>query len=229
MPKLKVVFRGTYDFHFNIPEAAPSGSVVEALAWMNPKAVWCLDDLELLQCKKARDFLHAQAVCIPKVEIGLDEYYSNFVPIPSGAVRWVLCFPVIRRKSGLYVPRTRTVPAYGDDVFYTLTSLASKTPIRAVWSVNDLEFFEFLFPRQRQPDDKLVVIRAKDCETNKRGYVVYIRPQDIIEQETISDSGMRINPCRSLLDSPLAASTRAERRRRAPSPGVVKKSRNFFA
>jgi len=203
---LKVVFRGTHDFCLELPKVEVHGTVgllarlesLESKAALRLKAALCLDDLEFLQSKNAPDFLYAQAVCIPKVELDSDEYGYNLVHFPPGAARWVLCFPVIRTwKSGLYRPRTRIVPAYGDNVFYTLTSLASKTPIRAVSSHNDLEFFEFLFPRQRQPDDKLVVIRARDgalnkLEWNKRGWFVYIRPQDIIEQETISDSGMRI-------------------------------------
>jgi len=190
MPKLKVVFRGTYDFCLDPPKAETTG-IAKVLAWLESRAVWYLGDLDLLQSRNASDFLYAQAVCTQEVDPDPDD--SDFVFIPPGAARWVFCFPVIRRwRSRLYTPRTWVVPAYGDDIFYTLTSLASKTPIRAVWSPGDLEFFEFLLPRQRQPEDKLVVIRAKGWETNKRGYFVYIRSQDIIEQETISDSGMRI-------------------------------------
>ena len=192
MPKLEVVFRGTYDFCLDLPKTEATG-IAGALARLESKGAWYLEDLEGLQGKNAPDFLYAQAVCIPKVEISLDDYYSNFVPILPSAARWVFCFPVIRRwGSRLYTPRTWIVPAYGDDVYYTLTSLASKTPIRAVRSSSDLNFFEFLFPRQRQPEDKLVVIRAKGSYVNKRGYFSYIRSQDIIEQEIISDSGIRI-------------------------------------
>jgi len=190
MPKLKVVFRGTYDFCLDPPKAEATG-MARVLARLESEAVWYLCDLEFLQGKNAPDFPYAQAVCTPEVDPDPDD--SDFVFIPPGAARWVFCFPVIRMwRSRLYTPRTWIVPAHGDNIFYTLTSLASKTPIRAVWSPGDVEFFEFLLPRQRQPEDKLVVIRAKGWETNKRGYFVYIRSQDIIEQETISDSGMRI-------------------------------------
>ena len=190
MPKLKVVLRGTYDFCFDLPKSEDSW-IARAFARLESKAVRYLGELDLLQDKYTPDFLYAQAVCVSKVDPDPDD--SNFVFIPPDAARWVFCFPVIRRwRSGVYTPRTWVVPAYGDDIFYTFTSLASKTPIRAVWSVSDLELFEFLLPRQRQPDDKLVVIRAKSHYVNKRGYFDYIRSQDIIEQETISDSGMRI-------------------------------------
>ena len=197
---LRMVFRGTNHFNLRIiPSAFPEDELNEEVSGF--EAVYTFRRLEGLQVLPLsssfwRPFSYAQAICVTAIEDwGFPGKDPASVLVSHEAVRWILCFRVgwvdIGRQcdswANDYAPQTRTVPPLGRDVFYTFSSAAlSDAPIQAVSYLDNLSF---LSP---QSDDKLMVIRADDWTWDERGDTAFIRSKDIIEQETISDSGMRI-------------------------------------
>ena len=167
------------------------------------EAVCAFGTLEELQGVYDPDFTHAQAVCVTDCaeveEIyvveegeGAKEHdcpgwlYSLARVFPEEA-RWVLCFPVVRRLSGKYVPETKTIQPDGDDVFYFFTGTTpNRTPIRAV---PDLDGLKFLSPRSGV---KLALVRAKDWHWDAGRNATLIYPQDVLEMEIVLDSEVRV-------------------------------------
>jgi hypothetical protein len=200
---LRMVFRGTDHFTFRIipfafPEVEDDEDAEEVPGF---EAVYTFRRLEGLQYRPSsssfwRPFSHAQAICVTAIEDwdfpGKD---LASVLVSHEAVRWVLCFRVswgdIRRqcdsRANDYAPWFNTVCSEGNDVFYTFSSFVQ--PDALVQSVSYLDNLSFLSPQDK---DKLVVIRARDWTWEERGDIAFIHSQDIIEQETISDSEVRV-------------------------------------
>jgi hypothetical protein len=183
IPKLKVVFRGTYSFGFNLPEAEWNG-IVEMPEF---EAVRTFNRLELMRDDDAPDFLYAQAVCVTGVEDhGFRDGDFDSVLVHSDAVRWVLCFPVRKLKTR-YALQTRAVSLDGENVFYFFTGdTLNGTPIRAV---PDLDRLRCLSPR---PGAQLALVRAKNWRWDEKRDTVSIRPQDVLEMEIVLDSEVRV-------------------------------------
>jgi hypothetical protein len=202
---LNMVFRGTNYFTFRIiPFAFPEVEVEDELDYQEVpgfEAVYTFRRLEGLQCSPLsssfwRPFSHAQAICVTTIE-DWDFPGKDFasVLVSHNAVRWILCFRVgwgdIRRqcdsRANDYAPWCNTVQPEGNDVFYTFSSaIQSDAPIQAVSCLDNLSFLSPL------DGDKLVVIRAREWTWEERGDIAFIHSWDIIEQETISESGVRI-------------------------------------
>jgi len=197
--RLQMVFRGTHSFTFHLPPIA----IAQAEGNFNTEevpgfeAVWVFGRLERLRIAGQPSFSHAQAICVAEVKNwnfpGRD---STSVLVSHKAIRWILCFPLIRQelrqqrgsRTNGYAPLTCTVPSDGSDVFYTFSSaIQSDAPVRAVayW-----DSFRFLSP---QPDDKLVVIRASNWTWNECGHTVSIQPWDVLEVETVIGSNVHVS------------------------------------
>ena len=147
-PKLEMVFRGIYDYyHLPLPEVKWYGEIRPEF-----EAVWGFDCLELMQ-DDAYDFTYSQAFCVTKVEYyGFRNGDSASVLVHPDAVRWILCFPIVRRDEK-YVPETNAIKPDDDDVFWTFSSAAKSAPdgppVRAVPHMDNLSFF--VPAAQRQP------------------------------------------------------------------------------
>ena len=196
MDNPKMVFVGTHHFSLEL------SSTVE-MDGPGFEVVCSFGTLEQLQAFDAPDFSHAPAVCVTdcaeveeihvveKEEV-VEEYdspgwYYFLARVLPEAARWVLCFPVTRKQSGKYALRTHAVPPGGDDAFYTFASaVSSGAPVQAVPYLEDIRF---LSP---QSGDKLVVVRASDWSWDENENTVFIRSQDVIEMETISESEVRV-------------------------------------
>ena len=184
-PKLEMVFRGSSDYyHLPLPEVKWYGKIKPEF-----EAVWSFDCLELMQ-DDAYDFTYSQAVCVTKVEYyGFRNGESASVLVPPDAVRWILCFPIVRRDEK-YVPETNAIKPDDDDVFWTFSSATKSAPdgppVRAVPHMDNLSF---LSPQHR---DNLALVRASKWRWNKSRHTVSIRPQDIAEMELILDSEVRV-------------------------------------
>ena len=200
---LRMVFRGTDFFTFHLPSHACPDVEGESDYEDVPgfEAVYTFRRLDGLQYRSLsssfrKTFSHAQAICVTAIEdwdFPGDDLASVLVSHES--VRWILCFRVgwgdIRRqcdsRANDYAPWTTSVSPEGNDVFYTFSSaIQSNTPVQAVSYLDNLSF---LSP---QDGDKLVVLRASEWTWEERGDIAFIHSWDIIEQETISDSEMRI-------------------------------------
>ena len=192
MGNLKMVFRGTYAFTFDLPSTAEvEGEDYRTINVSGFEAVCAFRRLDELQATDEPAFTHVQAVCVTDVEdwdFRGGEFASVLV-LPE-AVRWILCFPVTCEDGVHYVVKTKDLPPDDDDIFYTFVSFASVAPEGAcVQAVPDLDSLKFLSP---QPGDKLVVIRAKDWCWDEGRNTVYIQPWDIAEIEFVVDSDVRV-------------------------------------
>jgi hypothetical protein len=202
MDNPKIVFVGDFFFPLGLPfttkvtvtgkvEAEEEYETVDIPAF---EAVWTFDCLkELHSYHGERAFRYAQALVITPVEGFYFRHWSDFcgsVLVSQKAVDWFFTFPIDRKQDGRYVPRTRLVQPHRDDVFFCLSSAISAaragTPVQAV---PDMDSLKFLPPRS---GDHLVVLRASDWRWDEGRHTVLIRPQDLIEEDTIFDSEVRI-------------------------------------
>ena len=184
-PKLEMVFRGIYDYyHLPLPEVKWYGEIRPEF-----EAVWSFDCLELMQ-DDAYDFTYSQAFCVTKVEYyGFRNGDSASVLVHPDAVRWILCFPIVRRDEK-YVPEANAIKPDDDDVFWTFSSAAKAAPDRPpVRAVPHMDNLSFLSP---QHGDNLALVRASKWHWNKSRHTVSIRPQDIAEMELILDSEVHV-------------------------------------
>jgi len=189
MGNLKMVFRGTHAFTFNLPQTAEmeeeNYQVIDVPGF---EAVCAFSRLDQLQATDEPAFTHAQAICVTEIEdwdFRGGEFASVLV-LPE-AVRWILCFPVTLEDGVRYALQTRAIEPDGDDVFFFFSgSTPNGTPIQAV---SDLGFLGLLSP---QPSAKLVLVRAKDWEWGDKPQLVTIRPQDVGEIEIVLDSEVRV-------------------------------------
>ena len=192
MGNLKMVFRGTHAFTFNLPQTAEmeeeNYQVIDVPGF---EAVCAFSRLDQLQATDEPAFTHAQAIAVTDIEDwalrGGD--FAFILALPE-AVQWILCFPVTLEDGVRYALQTRAIEPDGDDVFYTFASLASAALFRAsVQATPDLDTLKSLTP---QPGDKLTVIRAKDWSWDEGRNTVYIQPWDIAEIEFVVDSDVRV-------------------------------------
>jgi len=193
----EIVFLGSHTFTFDLPPTAEEEKYkeFEMVSMRRFEAVRKFRRLNEVLPDGERAFTHAQAVCVSEVE----NYYFRGVDLASvlvshEAVRWILCFPLVRQwdvhydpRMSEYAPRTHAVPPDGDDVFYTFASATS--PGAPVQAVPYLDSLKFLSP---QPADKLVVLRASDWNWDDRRNTVFIPPEELIEVETIPESEVRV-------------------------------------
>jgi len=186
MGNLKMVFRGTYAFTFDLPSTAEvEGEDYRTIDVSGFEAVCAFRRLDELQATDEPAFTHAQAICVTEIEDwdfrGGD--FSSVLVLPA-AVRWILCFPVAQ-EGVHYAPETSEISPDGDDVFFYFTGTTpSGTPIRAVSSLEDLKFLSLL------PQSKLALVRAKDWRWD--GEAVLVAPQDVLELEIVLDSEVRV-------------------------------------
>jgi hypothetical protein len=187
MDNSEIVFRGTHTFTFNLPlNAEAEGENCQTIDVPGFEAVCTFRRLDELASTDTPAFTHAQAVCVTEIEDWdfRGGQFASVLALPE-AVRWILCFPVVRR-SARYFPETIAMPPTGDDVFYYFTlSTPTGTPIRAV---ADLDNLKFLTP---QTGARLALVRAKDWEYEKGGTVL-IQPHDVAEIEIVLDSEVRV-------------------------------------
>jgi hypothetical protein len=177
MPR-EIVYVGMDDFTLAPPEPVddekPAGF----------KAVFHLEDLDELHSRYDSSFRYVQVICSAYEQIQC--WSANTVFVPYRAVRWLVCFPV-EKQGRRYVPVTYTLPPCGDDVFYYFTGVApDETPIRAVPSLDGLNF---LSPSAAS---QLALVRVQDWRWNKGRHTVSVRPQDVIETETVRYSRARV-------------------------------------
>ena len=186
---MDLFFRGTQAFTLSLPHAEQFAE--EQADVFEFEAYRRFEYLNKLQSDSNPAFTYVQVVAVSEVRCWLLRK-GGFasVLVSSEKVRWVLCFPVIRRGSyyaPYYVPKTDTIPPDGDDVFfYFANSLFNRTPARAV---PDLDSLSFLTPC---PYAKLALIRAKDWEWDAGRNTVLIQPQDVAEIEIVLDSEVRV-------------------------------------
>jgi len=188
MGNLKMVFRGTHAFTFNLPQAAEmeeeNYQVIDVPGF---EAVCEFRHLDELQATDEPAFTHAQAIAVADVEDWdfRGGEFASVLALPE-AVRWILCFPVVY--DGVrYALETSEISPDGDDVFFFFSgSTPNGTPIQAV---SDLGFLGLLSP---QPGAKLVLVRAKDWEWGDKPQLVTIQPQDVAEIEIVLDSEVRV-------------------------------------
>jgi hypothetical protein len=187
-PQDTIVFVGTHSFTFELPSTAEVEEGYEIMDVPGFEAVCTFRHLQELQAADEPAFTHAQVVCVSEVE----DYdfrsgdFASVLVLPE-AVRWILCFPVVRVQGVHYALRTNAVPPDGDDVFYSFASAApAGTPVQAV---PDLDSLMFLSP---QPGDKLAVIRANDWDWNDGRNTAFIRLRDVLEIEFVSESEVRV-------------------------------------
>jgi hypothetical protein len=186
MGNLKMVFRGTHAFTFNLPQTAEmeeeNYQVIDVPGF---EAVCEFRHLDELQATDEPTFTHAQAIAVADVEDWdfRGGEFASVLALPE-AVRWILCFPVVY--DGVrYALETSEISPDGDDVFFYFTGTVSfGTPIRAVPSLDDLKFLSPL------PQSKLALVRAKDWRWD--GEAVLIAPQDVLELEIVLDSEVRV-------------------------------------
>jgi len=186
MGNLKMVFRGTHAFTFNLPQTAEmeeeNYQVIDVPGF---EAVCEFRHLDELQATDEPAFTHAQAIAVADVEDWdfRGGEFASVLALPE-AVRWILCFPVVY--DGVrYALETSEISPDGDDVFFYFTGTVSfGTPIRAVPSLDDLKFLSPL------PQSKLALVRAKDWRWD--GKAVLIAPQDVLELEIVLDSEVRV-------------------------------------
>lgn len=201
MDNPKIVFVGRYRLACGLPfttrvtvtwkvEAGEEYGTVDIPAF---DAVCAFDRLKELQYPGEPAFTCAQAIVVKPVEGFYFRHRSDFcgsVLVSQEAVDWLLTFPIDRKQDGRYVPLTRVVRPEGDDVFFCFSSAIraarAGTPVQAV---PDMDSLRFLSPETR---DNLVVLRASDWHRDERGHTVFIRPQNLIEEETIFASGVRV-------------------------------------
>ena len=192
MGNLKMVFRGTHAFTFDLPSTAEvEEEDYRTIDVPGFEAVCEFRHLDELQATDEPAFTHAQAVCVTEIEDWdfRGGEFASVLALPE-AVRWILCFPVACEDGVHYALQTRAIEPDGDDVFYTFASLASAALFRAsVQAVPDLDTLKSLTP---QLGDKLTVIRAKDWSWDEGRNTVYIQPWDISEIEFIVDSDVRV-------------------------------------
>jgi len=177
MPR-EIVYVGTDNFTLELPEPAgdekPAGS----------KAVFHLEALDELHPRYAPSFCYVQVICA--VYGPIQCWSANTVFVPYRAVRWLLCFPA-EKQGRRYVPVMYTLPPNGEDIFYYFTGVTPDgKSIRAVSSLDDLKF---LSPSAAS---KLALVRASRWRWNKGRNTVLIRPQDVIETETVRYSRARV-------------------------------------
>ena len=194
MANLEMVFRGVHSFCFDLPETKNYGKV----KLPGFEAVCSFGALGQLQFSDDPDFTYAQAVCVSKAEnYGFRDSDSDFVLVHPDAVCWVLCFPVVRRGSRKYVPKTNAiepeaahVPS-GDRVFFCFSSavkaISCEMYVRYVRAVPYLGSLDLLSP---DSEDKLALVRASRWRWNPSRNAVLIRPKYVLETETVSDSGL---------------------------------------
>ena len=193
------VFRGVYNFCFDFPESERYG-IIRLPAFT---AVWRLDRLEIMQEDNASDFPYAQAIAISKTEgYGFRDGGSGAVLAYSDAVRWVLCFRVVRLSSGKYtvetskidplapiVPRDRDTLC-GEKVFFCFRSaIEGLSNEKAFRAAAYLDCLDLLSPK---PGDKLVLVRASRWRWAKAFNTVVIKPKYLLDAETVSDSEVRM-------------------------------------
>ena len=183
----EIVFVGTHTFTFTLPSSAEvEEENYETVHVPGFEAVCVFRRLDQLQATDEPTFTHAQAVCVTGIEDWDFRGANNasVLALPE-AVRWVLCFPVVK-EGAHYALETSEIPPDGDDVFFYFTGFTpTGTPIRAV---TDLDELKFLSP---QPGAKLALVRARDWHYEKEG-TVFIAPQDVLELEIILDSEVRV-------------------------------------
>jgi hypothetical protein len=179
--KKEIVYTGVDDFivldpPIDLPEPVddekPSGF----------EAVFYLDDLDELP---GRYFRYAQALCVYHKSI--QWWSANTVFVPYRAIRWLLCFPIEKQRRR-YVPVMYVLPPSGDDIFYCFTDTdvaPDGAPIRAV---PDLDSLKFLSPSAAS---QLALVRASHWRWNKGRHTVLIRPQDVLQIETVRYSKIR--------------------------------------
>jgi hypothetical protein len=189
---LKMVFRGTHAFTFDLPSTAEvEGEDYRTVDVPGFEAVCAFSRLDQLQATDEPAFTHAQAICVTEIEdwdFRGGEFASVLV-LPE-AVRWVLCFPVACGDGVHYALQTRAIELDGDNVFYTFASLASAALFSAsVQAVPDLDSLKFL---TTQPGDKLTVIHAKDWSWDEGRNTVYIQPWDIPKIEFVVASDVSV-------------------------------------
>ena len=148
------------------------------------EAVSNLEDLDELLLRYDSSFRYVQVIC---ANSRLIQCWSvKIVFVPYRAVRWSVCLPV-EKQGRRYVPVTYVVPPDGNDVFYYFTDVTpDEKPIRAVPYLNDLKL---LSP---SVESKLALVRASHWRWNKGRHTVSIRPQDVIETETVRYSRSRV-------------------------------------
>ena len=186
MGNLKMVFRGTHAFTFNLLQTAKieeeNYQVIDVPGF---EAVCEFRHLDELQATDEPAFTHAQAIVVTDIEDWdfRGGEFASILALPE-AVRWILCFPVVY--DGVrYALETSEISPDGDDVFFYFTGTVSfGTPIRAVPSLDDLKFLSPL------PQSKLALVRAKDWRWD--GEAVLIAPQDVLELEIVLDSEVRV-------------------------------------
>ena len=187
MGNLKMVFRGTHAFTFDLPSTAEvEGEDYRTIDVPGFEAVCAFRRLDELQATDEPAFTFAQAVCVTEIEDWdfRGGEFASVLALPE-AVRWVLCFPVTCEDGVRYALETSEIQPDGDDVFFYFTGTTpSGTPIRAVSSLEDLKFLSPL------PQSKLALVRAKDWRWD--GEAVLIAPQDVLELEIVLDSEVRV-------------------------------------
>jgi hypothetical protein len=197
------VFRGVYSFCFDFPESEKYGIIrLPGFA-----AVWTLDYLEVMQRDDAPDFPYAQAIAVSKTEgYGFRDGGAGSVLAYSDAVRWVLCFPVVRRsaeESGRgYVVKTSKIDPLapviprnidtlcGEKVFFCFSSAIESAPNGKTFrAASSLCCLDLLSPK---PGDKLVLVRASRWRWAKFYNTAVIKPKYVLDAETVSDSEVRM-------------------------------------
>jgi len=179
MPR-EIVYVGMDDFTLALPEPVddekPAGF----------KAVFHLEALDELLPRYDPSFCYVQVICA--VYGPIQCWSANTVFVPYRAVRWLLCFPA-EKQGRRYVPVMYTLPPNGEDIFYYFTGVTPDgESIRAVSSLDDLKF---LSPSAAS---KLALVRASRWRWNKGRNTVLIRPQDVIETETVRYSRVCVFP-----------------------------------
>jgi hypothetical protein len=195
-----MVFRGDHILRTDLPK-------VERDRRIGFNAVLSLVHLDRMQGYSVLDYSYAQAIAFLETE-GYRIYDDDFVFVYSDAVRWVLCFPVARRKTTeKYDLQTNTIDpcvvrdSCGNPVFLELITRRLSRGDRAFFcfssatnalsdgkSVRAAESLGSLILLSPQPEDKLALVRAKEWEWDEKRQTALIQPQDVAEIELILDS-----------------------------------------
>jgi len=205
MDELRMVFRGSHTFCLDLPK-------IERNRRIGFNAVSLPVHLDRMQGDSPLDYPYAQAIAFLATE-GYRIYDDDFIFVYSDAVRWVLCFPVARRKmTEKYDLQTNTIDpcdvrdscgnpvffieiiarrlSHGDRAFFCFSSatnaLSDGKPVRAAVGLCSLIL---LSP---QPGDKLALVRAKAWEWDEGRNTALIQPQDVGEIEIVLDSEVRV-------------------------------------
>ena len=199
MADLETVFRGVYDFCFDFPDSEKYGII----RFPGFAAAWTLSRLEVMQADGAPNFSYAQAIAVSRFEgYGFYDKDSGSVLAYSDAVRWVLCFPVIRQPNGKYtlkasklstlkpaVPRDRRTLC-GEHVFFCFSSaIENASNGKTFRAASSLDCLDLLSPK---PGDKLVLVRASRWRWAKFYNTAVIKPKYVLDAETVSDSEVRM-------------------------------------